>query len=94
MILRVGLRSSCEYEWSNHVPGALSAGITSDEIASLASSTGSWSDAEAAALDLVDDLCADDRASENTWKALTLLRKNHRTFYMTGYFYINFTRLK
>lgn len=28
LILRVGLRTSCAYEWGNHVPGALSAGVT------------------------------------------------------------------
>jgi 4-carboxymuconolactone decarboxylase len=71
LILRVALRSSCEYEWANHVPGALSSGITAAEIASLTKGAGSWSDAEAAGLDLVDDLCADDCASEKTWKALT-----------------------
>jgi|SRR5713101_1227042 len=71
LILRVALRCSCEYEWANHVLGALSAGRTAAEIASLVQGTGSWSDAEAAGLALVDDLCADDCASEETWKALT-----------------------
>jgi alkylhydroperoxidase family enzyme len=71
VILRVALRCSCEYEWANHVLGALSAGITTAEIASLAQGTGSWSEAEAAGLALVDDLCADDCASEETWKTLT-----------------------
>ncbi|MDQ7096579.1 carboxymuconolactone decarboxylase family protein [Desulfosporosinus sp. PR] len=74
MILRVGLRSSCEYEWANHVPGALSAGVTASEIEALANATGSWSDADAAVLNLVDDLCADNCASEKTWKALTATR--------------------
>lgn len=71
LILRVGLRTSCAYEWGNHVPGALSAGMTADEIAALANGTGSWSAAEAAVLDLVDDLCTDNCASEETWKVLT-----------------------
>ncbi len=71
LILRVALCSSCEYEWANHVPGALSAGITAAEIASLTKGAGSWSDADAVALDLVDDLCADDCASEQTWKRLS-----------------------
>lgn len=71
LTLRVALRSSCEYVWANHVAGALGAGLTAAEIASLAQYTGSWSDADAAALDLVDDLCADACASEPTWKALT-----------------------
>jgi 4-carboxymuconolactone decarboxylase len=71
LILRVGLRTSCAYEWGNHVPGALSAGVTAGEISALADGTGSWPAAEAAALDLVDDLCTDNCASEQTWKALT-----------------------
>jgi len=71
LVLQVALRCSSEYEWANHVLGALSAGITAAEIASLVQGTGSWSDAEAAGLALVDDLCADDCASEETWKALT-----------------------
>ncbi|MEC0177497.1 carboxymuconolactone decarboxylase family protein [Paenibacillus favisporus] len=71
LILRVGLRTSCAYEWGNHVPGALSSGVTAGEIAALADGTGSWSAAEAAVLDLVDDLCTDNCASEETWKALT-----------------------
>ena len=70
LVLRVALRCSSEYEWANHVLGALSAGITTAEIASLVQGTGSWSDAEAAGLALVEDLCADDCASEETWKAL------------------------
>ncbi|MEN6390477.1 MAG: carboxymuconolactone decarboxylase family protein [Syntrophomonas sp.] len=73
LILRVGLRSSCEYEWANHVPGALSAGVTAAEITSLAHGTGSWSEADAAVLDLVDDLCADNCASQKTWEALTAI---------------------
>ncbi|WP_220199397.1 carboxymuconolactone decarboxylase family protein [Ktedonospora formicarum] len=71
LILRVALRSSCEYEWANHVPGALSVGITAAEIAFLAKGTGSWPEAETAVLDLVDDLCADECASEKTWKRLS-----------------------
>lgn len=72
LILRVALHSSCEYEWANHVPGALGAGMTSNEIASLVEikNADSWSDADAAVLDLIDDLCTDDCASEKTWEAL------------------------
>jgi 4-carboxymuconolactone decarboxylase len=71
LILRIALRCSCEYEWANHVPGALVAGVTATEIASLAQGIGSWSVPETAGLHLVDGLCADDCASEETWKELT-----------------------
>lgn len=70
LILQVALRCSSEYEWANHVPAAISSGITAAEIASLVNGTGSWSAAETAGLHLVDDLCADDCASEETWKEL------------------------
>jgi 4-carboxymuconolactone decarboxylase len=70
LVLRVALRCSSEYEWANHVIAATSCGITPAEIASLAQGTGTWSDAEAAGLALVEDLCADDCASEQTWQAL------------------------
>ena len=71
LILQVGLRSQCEYEWANHVPGALSTGITAAEIEALANGTGVWSAAESAVMLLVDDLCADDCVSAETWQALT-----------------------
>ncbi len=71
LILQVALRTSCEYAWANHVPAALSVGISASEIASLTQGTGSWSAAEAAVLGLVDDLCADNCASEKTWQELT-----------------------
>jgi 4-carboxymuconolactone decarboxylase len=69
-ILRLADRTTCEYEWANHVLGALTVGIAGDDIAALIAGTGSWTAAEAAALNLVDDLCADDCASEATWHAL------------------------
>ncbi|SHE89474.1 Alkylhydroperoxidase family enzyme, contains CxxC motif [Seinonella peptonophila] len=73
LILRVALHSSCEYEWANHVIGALGAGWTNAEITSLVQVqvADSWSNADTAVLNLVDDLCADNCASETTWKALT-----------------------
>ncbi len=71
VILRIALHAGSEYEWGNHVPAALSVGLTSAEIASFAKGEGSWSDAEVAALSLVDDLFADDCASEETWRRLS-----------------------
>src|SRR6478735_2961418 len=35
VVLRVALRTNCEYEWANHVHAALGAGSTADEIRSL-----------------------------------------------------------
>jgi 4-carboxymuconolactone decarboxylase len=70
LVLRVALLCSSEYEWANHVLGALSAGRTAAEITALANATGSWTEAEEAGLALVNDLCTDYCASEETWKRL------------------------
>lgn len=69
-ILRVALRTRCEYEWANPTPGALGAGVTETEIDSLSNDSASWSDADAALLSAVDELCSDDCVSDDTWAAL------------------------
>jgi 4-carboxymuconolactone decarboxylase len=73
-ILRVALRTTCEYEWANHVLGALAAGATEGEIRALSDPSAAWPDADAALLRAVDDLCDDDCVSETTWAALTATR--------------------
>lgn len=76
VILRVGLRSWCEYEWANHVAAALGAGVTPAEIESLAGDTGPWSAADEAVLGVVDDLCTDDCVSAGRWEALAATHDN------------------
>lgn len=73
-VLRVALRTDCEYEWANHVLGAIAAGATGDEIRALANPSAAWSNPDAALLRAVDELCSDDCVSDDTWAALAATR--------------------
>src|ERR1700730_9722354 len=68
VILRVALRTECAYEWA-HAPLALGVGVTASEIEALSNASASWSDADAALLHAVDEVCADDCVSDETWSA-------------------------
>ena len=70
VVLRVALRTDCEYEWANHVQGAIGAGATADELHALSNPSAAWSDPDAALLRAVDELCSDDCVSDATWAAL------------------------
>ncbi len=74
VVLRVALRTDCEYEWANHVQSAMGAGTTVDEILSLSRASAAWTDPDAALLRAVDELCADDCVSDATWTALAATR--------------------
>src|SRR5262249_40366259 len=71
MGLRVALRPACEYEWANHVLAARAAGATSAELRALHDDVGHWPPPQAALLQTVDELCADDSVSDATWAELT-----------------------
>ncbi|AAM05855.1 carboxymuconolactone decarboxylase family protein [Methanosarcina acetivorans] len=88
-ILRVALRTECEYEWANHSLGALGAGVTGTEIDALSSESASWSDADAALLRAVDELCSDDCVSDDTWTALKTTRDDVQIIeilFVVGYY--------
>jgi 4-carboxymuconolactone decarboxylase len=71
VILRVGYRCQSVYEFGQHTVIGLQAGLTIDEIASLASETlGIWSSTDAALIALADDLCTDNCVSDATWTSL------------------------
>ena len=71
VILRAGFRSGSEYEFGQHTRIGRSVGLDDDEIARLAGAgAGTWSDDDAALVDMVDELCADDVVSEHTWQRL------------------------
>src|ERR1700694_5378783 len=59
VILRVALRTECAYEWP-HVLLALGVGVTEAEVRALSNASAAWSDADAALLHAVDEVCADD----------------------------------
>jgi 4-carboxymuconolactone decarboxylase len=73
VVLRVALRTDCAYEWA-HAPLALGVGVTEAEIQALSNPSARWSDADAALLRAVDDVCADDCVSDETWSALAATR--------------------
>jgi 4-carboxymuconolactone decarboxylase len=69
-ILRVALRCEAPYEWANHVPAALGAGATADEINALSDPAAVWSPEDDAVLRAADELCAAAFVSDETWTAL------------------------
>jgi 4-carboxymuconolactone decarboxylase len=73
VILRVGRRAGSEYEFGQHTRIGLAAGLTEEEISRLAdtdASLGGWSDDDGALVAMVDELCADDVVSDDTWQRL------------------------
>jgi AhpD family alkylhydroperoxidase len=73
-ILRVALRTECEYVWANHVHLALGVGLTAAEIEVLPGDSASWSDTDGAVLHAVDELCSEDCVSDETFAALAATR--------------------
>lgn len=72
LILRTGYLCRAPYEWGQHVPIGLAAGLTDEEIARVAKGPddGDWSDDDADVLRAADELHADNRISDDTWAAL------------------------
>ncbi len=74
VILRVGWRCQSEYEFGQHTAIGLASGLSELEIAAIAEVTdGSWSSEEAALLAMVDELCADEVVSSDTWRQLSAI---------------------
>jgi 4-carboxymuconolactone decarboxylase len=71
VILRTGWRAQSEYEFGQHTVIGQGCGLTDDEVAWLADvGTSAWSEADAALVALVDELCDDDVVSDRTWSDL------------------------
>jgi uncharacterized protein YceH (UPF0502 family) len=72
-ILRVGWLCQAEYEWGQHVPIGLRAGLTEDEIARIPGGPRAegWSDLDAAILRATDELHEDSCISDLTWERLS-----------------------
>lgn len=73
-ILRVAWRTRSAYEWGNHVLAALGGGVPDADVTAVADPSATWSDADAALLRAVDELCADDCLTDGTWAALARTR--------------------
>ena len=72
VILRTAFRVGSDYEWAQHVVIGRRAGLTDDEIGSLArpEQDGRWTDEERALLTAADELFATDELGDTTWAAL------------------------
>jgi 4-carboxymuconolactone decarboxylase len=71
-VLRVGVLTRCDYEWTQHVAIARRCGVTDDEIARVigGADAAGWSDDDSAVLRATDELVADQFVSDATWSAL------------------------
>jgi alkylhydroperoxidase family enzyme len=72
VILRVGWNCRSVYEFGQHTVMGREAGLTDEEIASLATTraAGPWSADDEALIALADEICADDCAGDATFAAL------------------------
>lgn len=74
LVLRTAWNCRADYEWGQHVRIGHLAGLTSDEIAAVATDDPAddpdWSAGDAALLRAADELHADARIGEDTWAAL------------------------
>jgi 4-carboxymuconolactone decarboxylase len=72
LALRVASNCGSEFEWLEHVAYARSAGLSDDEIATVAqaSGAGTFTDAERALLSVADDLHRDHDVTDATWSRL------------------------
>ena len=71
LILRIGFLCRSAYEWAAHARAGRAAGLSEDEIRRIAAGPAAgWSADDAALLQAVDDLFADDRVAPATWARL------------------------
>jgi 4-carboxymuconolactone decarboxylase len=71
VILRAGYRCGSVYEFGQHTRIGAAAGLTATEISRLATeATDGWTDADAPLVSLVDELCATNSVTDETWSAL------------------------
>lgn len=71
VIIRVGAILRSEYEWSQHVPIGIDAGLSREEIWALAGAGEvEWSERDRAVIDAVDEMRAAAKISDGTWEIL------------------------
>jgi alkylhydroperoxidase family enzyme len=72
VILRIGYLCKAGYEWTQHVPIGVRAGLTEDEVARIKQGAGApgWSAADQALLQASDELHHDQFITDATWAAL------------------------
>jgi 4-carboxymuconolactone decarboxylase len=72
LILRTGWNCRAGYEWGQHVPIALDAGVTEDEVQRVPAGPddAGWSEQDAVLLRAADELHRDARIGDGTWASL------------------------
>ena len=72
VILRIGFLCKSGYEWTQHVPIGVRAGLTEDEVARIkgGADAAGWSAADQALLRASDELHHDQFITDGTWAAL------------------------
>jgi 4-carboxymuconolactone decarboxylase len=72
LILRTGWNCGAGYEWGQHVPIALDAGVTEDEVQRVPAGPddAGWSEQDAVLLRAADELHRDARIGDGTWASL------------------------
>jgi alkylhydroperoxidase family enzyme len=92
VVLRVAQHTSAAYEWGGHALAAQAAGMTAAEIRAVLDDTAAWSTSEAALLQAVDELCADNCVSDTTWATLSATRDDQQVIevlVLTGFYRMN-----
>jgi alkylhydroperoxidase family enzyme len=70
-IVRISWLNGSDYPWAEHVISLRKEGVTDDEIKRLSSpGSGGWSAKEGALVRAIDEIYADNRISDETWKSL------------------------
>jgi 4-carboxymuconolactone decarboxylase len=72
LILRTGWNCRADYEWGQHVPIGLAAGLTEEEMQRIPAGPAApgWSDMDAALLTAADELHGSARIDDDTWRHL------------------------
>lgn len=82
VILRVAAVRGADYEWAQHVVLATEAGISREEMVAVSGDgqLAGWPPLETALLAAVDELLADARISDATWRSLSAELSEHQLF--------------
>jgi 4-carboxymuconolactone decarboxylase len=72
LILRTGCRCQAEYEWAQHIPIAVRAGVTATEVDAVTRGPDDpvWDPFDAALLRAADELHSTSRITDDTWAIL------------------------
>lgn len=80
VILRTGFNCKSGYEWTQHVPIGIAAGLTAEECERIKAGpdAGGWAERDRAMLRATDDLTSNFFVSEASWAALDFLTDDQK----------------